>query len=63
MTKYSHGPPGGRAPCFKNARGDLPGWIDNFGRAPCAAPVSRNELWLTYQNWVCQDFLFLNVPF
>ena len=63
MTKYSHGPPGEPAPCYKNARGDLPGWIVNFGRAPRAAPVSCYELWLTYQNWVCQDFLFLNVPF
>ena len=63
MTKYLLGPPGQLVPCFKNARGDLPGWIDNFGRAPCVSPVYRYELWLTYQNWVCQDFLFLNVPF
>ena len=63
MTTYYHGPPGKRAHCIKNARSDLPGWIANFGRAPCAAPVYRCQLWLTWQNWVCQDFLFLNVPF
>ena len=63
MTTYLYGPPGGMALCYKNARGDLPGWKVSFGVAPCATSVFCFKLWLTYQNWVCQDFLFLNVPF
>jgi len=63
MTKYSHGPPGELALYFKSARDDLPRWIDSFDRAPYGAPVYRYQLWLTCQKWVCQDFLFLNVPF
>lgn len=63
MTTYYHGPPGKLAHTTKNARGDLPGWIDSFGKAPCTVPISRCKLWLTCQNRVCQDFLFLNITF
>ena len=63
MTTFYHGPPGKRAHWTKNARSDLPGWIADSGKAPCAAPVYRFQLWLTCQHSVCQDFLFLNVTF
>ena len=63
MTTYYHGPPGKLAHCTKNARGNLPGWIANFGRAPCTATVYRCQLWLTCKNSVRQDFLFPNVRF
>ena len=63
MKKYPHGPPGRITSFFKNGRGDPYDWITDLFRARVAHSGFERNVWLTCQNWVCQDFLFLNVTF
>ncbi len=63
MKKYQHGPPGQITSFFKNGRGDPYDWINNLFRALLAPIGFYCDVWLTCINSVCQDFLFLNVPF
>ncbi len=63
MKNYQYGPVGQITSFFKNGKGDPYDWINNLFRACDAHFGFESNVWLTCSNSVCQDFLFLNVPF
>ncbi len=63
MKTYPHGPPGRITSFFKNGREDPYDWINTLFRARVAHSGFEFNVWLTCENSVCQDFLFLNVTY
>jgi len=63
MTNRKNDLPERLASCFRSGRGDPPAGLTDSNSASYEAFRLGRDSWLTCQNSVCQDFLFLNEGF